>query len=763
MSFKAVAFSIIFLALFPSIIFCDTILPPPDAPLLEAVREGNLKKVKAILKEISLGSHKDRVNEKGRTGETSLSIAAAKGNLKIVKLLIANGAAVDKGKESGNRTALIEASGQGHVAIVRYLIAKGADVNVKSQGITALLAASNLGTTTYGPPGDKAETIRVLLENGADVNVQDESWMETKRTPLMYAVMQGNASLVKEILSKGAKLDFFDKNGDTALAIAKKEGLDYIVQILEKAFKNKNEASSLSVNAMLPLFKAIKEKKLNKVRLLLSKGADVNLRTDKGSTPLMYAADANAMDILKYLIKHGADVNAKNGTNETALIFASLKGHIDIVNKLLKNGADFNIKNISKGDALIYAVLKNQTKVVQSLLKHGANSNDRYDDGQTALMIASSQGSSDIAKLLIDSKTDINAVDKNGITALMIACEKGDVIIVERLLKARADINVKANDESTALTKAIYGKRLSIFKALIKQSKNYDTKEALFAAVGSGNLDMVKLLMKRDPDPNIKDVSGNTLLMYSLSGDIELMRFLLDRGADSNIKDAEGKTALMKVVESYSKNKVASAKLLLEKGADVNAVNDKEETALIIASNNWDADIVKLLVEKRSSINHKDNSGRTAWSYAFQGEQKTAILDILQKHGAQKEYYGLKWFGNVSNQNTEFIKAIETKEEWLELWRRAFDKQAPEIDFEKYVAASVFLGHSADWLYSISFGKPAVQDNSLVIPYYLVDIQLRLSGPFKAGGQYLIEIFKKDKDLRMVIKGSDKPRKMRQL
>ncbi len=114
----------------------------------------------------------------------------------------------------------------------------------------------------------------------------------------------------------------------------------------------------------------------------------------------------------------------------------------------------------------------------------------------------------------------------------------------------------------------------------------------------------------------------------------------------------------------------------------------------------------------------------------------------------------MTWKGSKSNQKNEFIKVVETRKEWHELWTRAFDQPVPDMNFEKYVVACVFLGHSADWLYSISFGQPFLRDNVLVIPFSCAEIILELSGPFKASGQYHMKVFAKKKNVKMVLEES---------
>jgi hypothetical protein len=110
-----------------------------------------------------------------------------------------------------------------------------------------------------------------------------------------------------------------------------------------------------------------------------------------------------------------------------------------------------------------------------------------------------------------------------------------------------------------------------------------------------------------------------------------------------------------------------------------------------------------------------------------------------------------EWKGNISNQKDEFIKIVETQTEWDELWLRAFEKPAPDLDFEKKVVACVFLGYSADWLYSIHIDEPVRRDKAWVIPYGLAEIILELSGPFKASGQYAMKILEKRKDASMIL------------
>jgi hypothetical protein len=112
---------------------------------------------------------------------------------------------------------------------------------------------------------------------------------------------------------------------------------------------------------------------------------------------------------------------------------------------------------------------------------------------------------------------------------------------------------------------------------------------------------------------------------------------------------------------------------------------------------------------------------------------------------------GHEWEGNLSQQKEEFIQVVEDQQTWAALWKRAFDQPAPAVDFERHAVACVFLGHSAPWLFSIRIGAPQMRGETMVIEYGLVEVILRLSGPFKAGGQYAMRVVEKTKGHRLVL------------
>src|SRR5260370_18884916 len=69
-------------------------------------------------------------------------------------------------------------------------------------------------------------------------------------------------------------------------------------------------------------YEAIRNNDLTSLRTLL-KTADVNIKDQRGTTPLMYAAAYGSLDAMKALLSAGADVKAKNAFDATALLWSA--------------------------------------------------------------------------------------------------------------------------------------------------------------------------------------------------------------------------------------------------------------------------------------------------------------------------------------------------------------------------------------------------------------------------------------------------------
>ena len=80
-----------------------------------------------------------------------------------------------------------------------------------------------------------------------------------------------------------------------------------------------------------PLCLAISKGDIEKVKQIIAYGIDVNDTTNRGMTPLMYAAIYNQSEIAKLLLEKGANLNLKDKSGSTALDHAKTSGSNEVM------------------------------------------------------------------------------------------------------------------------------------------------------------------------------------------------------------------------------------------------------------------------------------------------------------------------------------------------------------------------------------------------------------------------------------------------
>ena len=127
---------------------------------------------------------------------------------------------------------------------------------------------------------------------------------------------------------------------------------------------------------------AINANAIDCVKLMIDRGANVNLPGDEGVTPLMTSVRVSyrgTIEITKLLIKKGAQVNARASRGSTALMYASSSvaahyedSYVQVVRLLIKNGAQVNIKNQMGATPLSLAREGKWQKIFRELKRAGA-------------------------------------------------------------------------------------------------------------------------------------------------------------------------------------------------------------------------------------------------------------------------------------------------------------------------------------------------------------------------------------------------------
>jgi ankyrin repeat protein len=192
------------------------------------------------------------------------------------------------------RERLEEAVSLGDAQTLAALLDAGTDANARTpNGMTLLMHAAYGGHT---------ETARLLLEHGADVNAM----MPTNGfTALMYTTQSrdGNPETARLLLARGADVDAADASGKTTLMMAATS--DRLLEAVCTLLDSGAQVNRLDMDDMTALLRAIMLKAPGMVRLLVERGADVNLAGNNGRSALQIAlnhpngTDPDTVDVLR--------------------------------------------------------------------------------------------------------------------------------------------------------------------------------------------------------------------------------------------------------------------------------------------------------------------------------------------------------------------------------------------------------------------------------------------------------------------------------
>jgi ankyrin repeat protein len=317
--------------------------------LMIAVRENHGPAVDLLIK---AGAS---LNVQTRKGPTPAFVPPCKGTgCGSEGVGINRGGLPDRGRRAevkGGMTPLLYAARDGHVEAARLLVAAGADRELADgNGIRPLLMAALNGQIAVA---------RLLVEAGADVNA-DDFW---GRSPLWAAVEYRNLDMNNN-----------DQDAPTDNGVNRAPFLDLIRLLIDKGANvnartrevppprrwlySLNDVSWVDFTGQTPFLRAAFSGDTTTMKLLVERGADPNLPTLAGTTPLMAAAGVGwvvaqtytesvqaRIDAVALCLELGADVNATNSMGLTALLGAANRGSNDIIELLVTRGARLDIKD----------------------------------------------------------------------------------------------------------------------------------------------------------------------------------------------------------------------------------------------------------------------------------------------------------------------------------------------------------------------------------------------------------------------------------
>ncbi|XP_016102464.1 ankyrin repeat domain-containing protein 6-like isoform X1 [Sinocyclocheilus grahami] len=231
-----------------------------------------------------------------------LLIASHKGQADHVVQLINKGAKVAITKNG--RTPLHLAAYKGHIAVVRILLAAGCDLDIQDDGDqTALHRAAVLGN---------ADVISALIQEGCALDRQDKDG----NTALHEAAWHGFSQSVKLLVKAGANVHAKNKAGNTALHLAGQNGHAQSSKVLLLGGSHPDSKNSVGDTC---LHVSARYNHVSVIRALLSAICSVTERNNAGDTALHIAAALNHRKTVRMLLEAGADSRINNNAGETAL------------------------------------------------------------------------------------------------------------------------------------------------------------------------------------------------------------------------------------------------------------------------------------------------------------------------------------------------------------------------------------------------------------------------------------------------------------
>ena len=417
---------------------------------------------------------------------------------------------------------LIAAVREQDKAAVRELIARNVDVNVaQAGGATALHWAVHR---------DDLDTAALLIDAGANVNATNDLGI----MPLSLACRNGNAPMVEILLRGGADSNATLTTGETVLMRAAHTGdLDSVTLLL------KNGAA---VDAKEPVWQqtalmwALGKRRTEIARRLVEHGADVHAPTQRGFTPLMFAARMGDLEASKLILDGGADINVESSEKLTALHVATVRGHGDVAALLLDRGANPNADgpgytplhwaaglwetNMTGANGMkppkghewdqLRGVQEGKYELVKTLLEHGADPDARFQElpdhygnghtdppkGSTSLAVAAFSGDVEMIRLLAEHGADPSSKSETGLTPLMIA----------------TGVSRDNRISSVTLDTSLEAARAVVELGVDVNETNAEGNTALHEAAKLGADAIVQLLANNGADPYAKNNEGKTPL-----------------------------------------------------------------------------------------------------------------------------------------------------------------------------------------------------------------------------------------------------------
>lgn len=565
--------------------------------------------------------------------KSALASAVRARNHQLMEQLLDSGVSPDMGESSHplNETII-----RRDIEGVRLLLQFGANPNQADRdGKTPLWLAVD---------GSFLDGAALLLKYQAEPIFMPTLELET---PLAFAVRALKTDLVHTLLAHGGDPNHETRNRSTVLIEAvRNKAPQRLVDLLLTAgadanLKNAEGRSALfeavqadqvitvtmlldhSANPNLPAPKHVLWPAIYRpacLRILLARGADIR------KTPgiMEQATSINNIDAIRILLQAGIDPNSKKDGIYTPLCSAIRDNRRDIFTLLLANGADPNV--MASEHPAWKCVTHFRTHFLPDLVEAGADLHQPPGITEMAVQMNNLEA----AQWLLE-QGGVNPNDRNaqGHTALTTAIRERRVDLLNLLLAHGANPNQRGQDWPVCMAVRSPDILQQLLPAVTDLSAH---KGVMDMAVQANQLESIKLLLAAGASVEYKNGGVFSPLTTALREDHrDIVKFLLDEGgADPNVPGEH--LPIVKAVRRCTDGDFSMIELLLERGADPNKTY-RDWNAIMQAIENRDMKLLHLLVEKGGGVDlgQKDEAGQTVLEMVDSSDWKEA-MDLLLKN-----------------------------------------------------------------------------------------------------------------------------------
>lgn len=181
---------------------------------------------------------------------------------------------------------------------------------------------------------------------------------------LMTAVIRGDIDMAIEALQSGASIHIKTTKGNNLLYVAasrtQEDMFDWLLEVEQSDKKiDLNTQNNMGSTTIMEFIR--EDGFYNYIKKILEAGANPNITTNDGMSPLIQACADKKFEEVQLLLENNVDINyAIPDTKTTAFLMAATQSSMSICETLKEHGADINVVNSTGKNALIQAIFKTE-------------------------------------------------------------------------------------------------------------------------------------------------------------------------------------------------------------------------------------------------------------------------------------------------------------------------------------------------------------------------------------------------------------------